>query len=57
MDALRAALDRHRNAIAASAESRAAFSHLCNQLVARGYPAALALRERIAAGHGEENLA
>jgi hypothetical protein len=57
VDALRAALDRHRSAIAANPESRSAFFHLCNQLMARGYPAALALRERIAAGHSEENLA
>jgi hypothetical protein len=55
VDVLRAALDRHRAAIAASAESRTAFFHLCNQLVARGYPAALALRERIAAGQGAGN--
>jgi hypothetical protein len=57
VDLLRAALDRHRSAIAASAELRTAFFHLCNQLTARGYPAALALRERIAAGHSEENPA
>jgi hypothetical protein len=54
-DELRAALDRHRRAIAASAESRTAFFHLCNRLVARGYPAALALRERIVARQSEDN--
>jgi hypothetical protein len=52
---LRAALDRHRGAIAASVESRTAFFHLCNRLVARGYPAALALRERIVAGKSEDH--
>jgi hypothetical protein len=57
VDALREALDRHRGAIAANAESRGAFFYLCNQLISRGYPAALALRERIAAGQGEENSA
>lgn len=57
VDLLRTALDRHRNAIAANSESRAAFFHLCNQLTARGYHAALALRERIATGHSEENMA
>jgi hypothetical protein len=57
VDILRAALDRHRAAIAANDESRTAFFHLCNRLVAGGYPAALALRERIVSGHSEEYLA
>jgi hypothetical protein len=53
VDALRLALERHRGAIAADAESRGAFFHLCNQLVARGHHAALALRERVAKAPGE----
>ncbi len=54
VDLLRAALDRHRPAIAANAESRTRFFHLCNQLVARGYPSALALRERIVASQSDD---
>ena len=57
VEELWAALDRQRGEIAANPESRGAFFHLCNRLIARGYHAALALRERIAAGHSEENLA
>ena len=57
VDVLRAALDRHRGAIAANADSRDAFFHLCNQLVARGHHAALALRERVATPPGEETSA
>lgn len=55
--ALRAALDRHRGDIAADPESRSALFHLCNRLIARGHHGALALRERVAASHSEENLA
>jgi hypothetical protein len=57
VDALWATLERHRDEVAGNPEFRNAFFHLCNQLIARGYQAALALRERIAAAHGKENLA
>ena len=54
VDVLRVALDSHGSAIAASAESKSAFFHLCGQLVARGHPAALVLRERVAEGFNKE---
>jgi hypothetical protein len=50
---LRAALERHRHAIAGESRLRDGYYALCNKLVARGHHAALALRERVATSGGE----
>ena len=51
---LREVIVRHQEAVLADADVMQAYSSLCNKLVARGQPAALALRERFAAaGRGD----
>jgi hypothetical protein len=52
-DTLRAALERHRHAVAADAQLRGAYLSLCSRLVSLGHHDALALRERVASGGDE----
>jgi hypothetical protein len=46
---LRVAFDRHHAEIATNSVLREGFITLCNKLIARGHPASLTLRERVAA--------